>query len=117
MLTIDELTRRFVYKADKRDKWTVLNAESGPLKGDCDDFALTALWIEAGGSWLRILWMVLTFQACMWFTISPKGGGHYMLWRRGKGWIDNWYPVWGKRRHPLMVPYVFPLFLIALVIK
>lgn len=117
MITIKNLQDRFIYKADKWDTWTVLKNESGPLYGDCDDFALTALWIEAKGSWLRILWLVATFQAMLWYTRSPNGEGHYMLWMKGKGWIDNWYPDWGKRRHPRVLPYVLPLFLIGLLVK
>ena len=116
-MILDDLRTRFIYTADATDHWTVLRAPSGPLKGDCDDFALTVLWITAGQSWWRILWLVLTVQACMWYTRTPRGRGHMMLWMRGHGWIDNIYPDWGVRRHPRIVPYVFPLFVMALIIK
>ena len=117
MITVEDLAERFVYKADTWDEWTILSNAQGPLYGDCDDFANTALWIEAKGSVARMLWLVLTFQAMLWYTQSPNGEGHYMLWRKGKGWIDNWYPQWGKRKHPLIVPFVFPLYVMAWVIK
>lgn len=114
---LDDLRGRFTYLADVRDRWTVLDAPTGPLWGDCDDFALTALWLLAGRSWLRMLWLIATFQACMWRTRTGSGLGHMMLWVRGSGWICNIYPTFGDRKFPLRMPLVLPFFLIGLIIK
>lgn len=109
--------RRFRYKADGCNKWTILNLDDAPAVGNCDDFAFTSLFIMAGGSRLKMLWMVATLQACMWYTISGKNG-HMMLWVRGHGWTDNIYPQWSLvPRFPKLVPYALPLFLLALVVK
>lgn len=115
---LQSFRNRFRYKSDAEDVWTVLKEPTGPVHGDCDDFALTSLWIVAGHSWLRMLWWVTTFQACMWYTRSPKGGGHAMLWVKGYGWTDNWYPVWNEKpQHPRYMPWVLPVFVLALILK
>ena len=102
LLTLDEFNRRFVYTPDHgRDRWTILTAKTGPLRGDCEDYALTVLWIEAGcdeGNMHRMVWRG---NAYPWFTHTPppRNNGHMMLWRRGKGWIDNNHPKWSPTAH------------------
>lgn len=112
-----DLRARFKWTADKADGWRVLRNEVGPLKGDCDDFAITALWLTAGRSWARVWWMLLTFQAVIWFCQTNSGGGHVMLWVRGKGWIDNIYPTWGpKPRHTRRFPHIITVIMIKLAV-
>lgn len=119
MNPITDLIERFSYTADKRDRWTLLDAPSGPLYGDCEDYSLTALWLCAGKSWLRLWWLVITFQAMFWLTRTPRTGElHMMLWVRGRGWTDNIYPEWSTTpHHPRLFPYVAPLLLFVLLIK
>lgn len=108
-----ELCDRFVYQSDRKDRWTILG--DGNWHGDCEDFALTALWLLSGKSWLRLWWLVLTCQAVIWHA-STAGGPHVMLWVRGKGWIDNWYPVWSSyARHQRVFPYLAPILAIKLL--
>lgn len=114
---LDDLRDRFHYLSEVRDRWTVLDAKSGPLWGDCDDFALTALWLIAGRSWLRMIWLVATLQACMWRAKTDSGIGHMVLWVRGRGWICNIYPQFGNLKFSRRLPFVLPLFLIGLVVK
>lgn len=112
-----DLRTRFRWTADRVDGWRVLDAPAGPLKGDCDDFALTALWLTCGRSWLRLWWLVATFQAAFWFARLNGGGGHMMLWVRGRGWIDNIHPEWsGRARHKRVFPVLLPVILIKLAI-
>jgi len=110
-----ELLMRFKYKADKRDKWTLLDGEN--FSGDCEDFSLTVLWLMAGRSWVRVWWLVLTFQAMIWHT-RVSSGGHAMLWMRGHGWIDNIYPQWSEKpRHRRVFPYLAPIMAVSMLIK
>lgn len=112
---LGDLCARFRWTADRVDGWRVLDAPAGPLRGDCDDFALTALWLVCGGSWLRLWWLVATFQAVFWYSRLPSGGGHMMLWMRGRGWIDNIYPNWSDcARHRRVFPVLLPVAVIKL---
>lgn len=92
---LDDLRRRFVYKADGRvDSFRILSAGFGPLEGDCDDFAVTALWIVAGKSMLRFWWLLIRRRAAIWRTFTPRGQRHAVLWCDGLGFIDNIRPQW-----------------------
>ena len=113
--SLHELRARFVYKTDQKDRWTLL--QGNDWCGDCEDFALTALWLLAGGSWLRLWWWVLTCQAMLWKADTPNGP-HVMLWVKGMGWIDNWYPTWNQTpQHRRVWPYVAPALAITLLLK
>lgn len=113
--SLDELRARFAYKLDKKDTWTLLGGEN--WQGDCEDFSLTALYLTAGKSWLRLWWMVITFQAMFW-RADTANGPHMMLWVKGKGWIDNWYPTWSNQaRHKKRYPLVAPLLAMTLLLK
>lgn len=114
---LDDLRARFCYRSEESDHWTLLASERGYLRGDCDDFALTALWVLCGRSWLQVIWQVLTFNMLLWNVRTRAGVPHMALWVRGRGWICNMYPTWGASQHSLSVPYILPLFLIGLVIK
>ncbi len=103
MFNLSDLNNRFKWTADEHDGWDFLTAPTGQLRGDCDDYACTALLIEAGGSLWRFWFWVLTFQAVFWYT-RYNGTSHLMVWRRGRGWIDNTKPFWGARRLPLRFP-------------
>ena len=114
-----DLQARFVWTRDKRDRWTLLDAPTGPLCGDCEDWSYTALWLCAGKSWGRFWWLVCMFQAWFWLTrVHGTGELHFMLWVRGRGWTDNIHPEWSaKPHHPRMVPYLPPLLAFVLLIK
>lgn len=115
MASINQLQEKFVYTADRKDMWNLLG--TGHWNGDCEDFALTALWLTADKSWLRVWWWVITMQAMLWKAKTAKGP-HVMLWVRGKGWIDNWYPEWGPQaQHKKVFPYIAPLLAITLFLK
>ena len=110
-MNLTEFNRRFVWRKDGRlDTWRVLKGE-GALYGDCDDYAMTALWITAGSS-RRAWWWLVTFQAVPWWVWAETSGElHLALWVRGKGWIDNikpeWKPTCGHRRiAPVLSPIV-----------
>lgn len=112
-----DLRARFRYRSEESDRWNLLTAPAGPLRGDCDDFALTALWLLSGRSWPRLLWLVMTFQMMLWFVRTSADVPHMALWVRGRGWICNIYPVFGPSRHSLRFPYLLPVFLVALARK
>lgn len=113
---IDDLNDRFKWTADgKVDSWRVLQGQ-GKLRGDCDDYALTALFIHCDYSWFILWWRVLTFQSMIWLTRTKGGELHAMLWHRGRGWIDNTNPEWGERKLKRIMPFILPAMVIKVLI-
>lgn len=106
-----DLRRRFTYRPDGGlDRWRILRAPAGPLVGDCEDYALTLAWILAGKSLARFWLDLVLCRSVIWFCLSPRGRGHAMLWRRGRGWSDNIYRGWSPRpRHRRLFPMLAPL--------
>lgn len=113
---LSDLLRRFRYTHDARDRWTIMDNPTGPLRGDCEDFALTALWLLCGKSRARMHWWVLTGKAAIWHVRSGNDP-HAALWVRGRGWIDNQFQHFGPRRFPKVFPYLWPMFAAAMVFK
>lgn len=114
--SLDDLNRRFVWTADgKLDRWHFLRGP-GSLAGDCDDYAATALRLEAGSLWRWWLW-VLTAQAVFWLCRDASGQMHLCVWRRGRGWIDNQFPAWGEpARHRRLFPVLPPVVALKLLL-
>jgi len=86
-----------VYLRENTDKWTILKSSEGPLKGDCEDYVLTVLWIIAGSE-KEMSNMIKNGDAELWLTHTAPGPEHthMMLWVKGKGWIDCNHRKWSK---------------------
>ena len=113
--TIAELNRRFVYTRDKTplDSWNVLWAPgNGRLRGDCDDYAMSALHIACGGSEGMMVRWILGDKAQFWRTTTKRGDAHVMLCVESR-WIDNITKDWMREPH-LDPEWKFPAALIAL---
>jgi hypothetical protein len=107
---IADLAARFVWTSDgKIDSYRILSAPTGPLEGDCDDFAVTALWLAEGKSMLRFWWAILTFRAVVWMVKGTGWASHVVLYHRKHGWIDNQNPTWGANRDKLRIPMILPV--------
>ena len=105
------LAKTFKYVADpKLDNWQIMSLTNP--EGDCDDYAVTALYIVCGGSLFKFWLDILTLKAIFWHTTSPSGGPHLVLYYRGKGYIDNWDRKWVKKQELLDWGYKFNLPLI-----
>lgn len=105
-MTIADLNENFIWTKDRPFAgWKLLDGE-GELHGDCEDYALTVAWIEAGYSRLRLVWWIITFRAVFWFCLSAGNRRtHWVLWLRGRGWIDNITGEWrAKTPHKKLVP-------------
>ena len=108
---IADLRKRFKWTKDGFDSYRILRAPEGPLEGDCDDFAATALWIAEGHSMRRFWAAVLTFRAVFWAVKGDGWASHVVLYHRDFGWIDNQNPRWGERKHKRSYPV--PFFMVA----
>ena len=86
-MTLNDLETGFVYQSDgKVDSWRILTVDD--LRGDCDDFACTALYIATGSLWP--FWVALIFgSAKIHYVTTTNGVGHAVLQYEGL-YIDNW---------------------------
>lgn len=118
-LNLKEFRDRYVYKGESKEHWSVLTADQGPLEGDCEDYALTALWYVAGRSWFRFWLLQVTGQACIWHTNfrSIPDTGHAVLWVRGRGWTDSYFQDWQTSTpHRKLFPYIAPFVALKLLV-
>jgi hypothetical protein len=69
----------------------------GKYRGDCDDFALTALFIETGS--LSKFWYELIFGSAKVFMVTTSNGGGHAVLRYNGQYIDNWSRSWVSREH------------------
>ena len=88
--------------------------------GDCDDFALTVLYLTEGKSWLRVAWVLFTFQAVFWLVKSPQNKfwpRHVALWHRRHGWIDSTRREWRSDAgpHRRILPILWPWALLRTI--
>ena len=92
---MEDFARRFTYRADKPiDSFRIIWLPAGAMHGDCDDFAVTALWLAESRK-MRLFWFALiTGRAAIWRCITAKGGRHAILWHRDHGWIQNDLKLW-----------------------
>jgi hypothetical protein len=95
---MEDFAKRFVYRSDKAiDSFRVIWREAGGMHGDCDDFAITALWLAEGKSMLRVWLALVTGAAEIWRTkVKDTGAGHAVLWHQTYGWIENGRPEWAE---------------------
>jgi hypothetical protein len=71
-MTLNDLETGFVCQSDgKVDSWRILDVSD--LRGDCDDFACTALFIATGSLWS--FWVALIFGSA-----KIHYGGQFSRW-------------------------------------
>lgn len=126
MTRLERLAARFTYEPDRGLEalhWRPLD-EDDP-RGDCEDFALTAALIMAGGSW-RMFWVdQFLGRSQIWIGRLPGGGVHAALRYRGR-WTDNttrewrvdppmrrWFPVLPPILAALMAPWWLKMTLVG----
>lgn len=91
---VAEVASRFQYLADKKtligDWWFVMPEHKGVMRGDCDDFAVTALWKRCDGSLLKFILNVLILHRFrLYYSVTGHGEPHIIGYADGL-WFDNW---------------------------
>ena len=89
---VDHLNETWKYRYDDeqygtREYWTII--KEPPYEGDCEDYALTLLWLMSGKSMINFWINLITMQAQLRRVITENGGGHVVL-RVGNLYADNW---------------------------
>ena len=87
---IDEINSSFLYQRDdsRIDDWDVLDTSKEQIKGDCEDYALTLLWLESKENLIRFVFNILLHRYTIYFCKAPNGEGHAVLKHDGY-YIDN----------------------------
>ena len=87
---MEDFARRFRYREDGRiDSFRIIWRPEGEMHGDCDDRAVTSLWLVEGRSMIRFWLALISGRAAIWRCTLPDGGRHAILWHRGHGWIEQ----------------------------
>lgn len=103
-MNLAHLCREFRYKRDgKLDNWRILSPND--LVGDCDDFAMTAAYIEADSS-IKNLWYDLIIGDKRIEYCIVGGEGH-AVYRSGARYIDNIQRKWCSKRDLEKKGYIF----------
>jgi predicted transglutaminase-like cysteine proteinase len=89
---LQELNSTWAYKYDidqyaSKEHWKIMKKH--PYVGDCEDYALTLLYLISGKSMLKFWMYLITGKAQIRRVITKNGGGHAVL-RFGDMWADNW---------------------------
>ena len=89
------VSEKFVYLSDKKmvafDAWFVMpERPDGKLKGDCDDFALTCIWLACDRNIFKFILNVLILHKYrFYFSIAANGEKHLIGYAQNC-WFDNW---------------------------
>lgn len=88
---LSELNSSWKYKYDEdqyatKEYWKIM--KEAPYIGDCEDYALTLLWLISEKSMWKFWLNLITLRAQIRY-VKNDGGGHAVL-RYGNMYADNW---------------------------
>lgn len=113
----------FIYKKDiGLDKWKILN--DGNWSGDCEDYAITTIWLYSDKKWTTFLWNLISFKFVIWYCVLPNGLAHAATKFDGK-YFDNIQAGLVSKEtleqydfyFPIPFPVIFAKMIIALFIN
>lgn len=107
---LKDFAENFIYNTDMNhygyaDVWKILPTE-GRVLGDCEDYALTALYILSEKNMLKFWWNLLTGRAKICFVMWPSNVGHAVLRWDGM-YLDNITRVFVTRAEMETMQYTF----------
>ena len=96
-MMIKDLQKNFTYKYDAsqyviKDAWHIMQKVDGKYIGDCEDYALTALYLLNNKSMLRFWWSLLNKDGSIEYY-KIFNAGHAVLRYKGKR-LDNIHNGW-----------------------
>lgn len=107
MKKLETINTKWDYKADKGDKWRVLDINKDAIEGDCEDYSLTVLYhFVCEGDWKNFLWYILSGKASMWYVevdTDEPNRGHAVMEVKHYGWIDNWSKAFLLRKEDMEI--------------
>jgi hypothetical protein len=121
---ITALKDDFEYTIDnpeRLDPWFIMKKVDGKYRGDCDDFALTAIWhICKKNIFLFILNFMILNRYHIWYA-KIGNDGHAVAYAKGK-FFENRYARLMSRQElkendiRLIAPLFFPFIALKLII-
>ena len=82
-------TWKYLYDNDQYGSNTWVIIKEPPYEGDCEDYALTLLWLMSDRSMVNFWVNIFTMQAQLRRVITKNGRGHVVL-KVGELYADNW---------------------------
>lgn len=114
---LSDLNNRFEYRRDRKETWSIMKGR-GTLRGDCEDYALTLIWMMERESMTRFWWSLTRGKYVIWYC-THKGNGHVVLWHDGK-WIDNIRRKWVRElpaQYDLRYPHWTPTIALKMALN
>jgi hypothetical protein len=112
---LDSLNSKFSYKRDGgRDAWRILSDARG-WSGDCEDYALTAIWLASNESWYKFWWNLLTLKFVIWY-VTINGEGHVVTRYKGQ-WFDNIQRTLVPKSSLVGYKFLFPMIAPIIALK
>jgi predicted transglutaminase-like cysteine proteinase len=88
---LKEVNEKFVYEKDGSvDVWEILDTDGAKIKGDCEDYSLTLIWLTEDQNFFKFIWSILIAKYVLWYAKTPNGGGHAITYVRKENlYVDN----------------------------
>lgn len=118
------VNRKFRYQADgKFDQWSVLDINRTTIQGDCEEYALTLIWLAEDQNIFKFLLSLILMRYVIWYAKTPTGEGHAILYNRtNKMYIDNikkdfhTKTQYKRDEFKFILPLIFPVVFIRLAV-
>lgn len=83
---------RFEYRSDPKllDYWSVMREVSGKMRGDCDDFSITAIWKLCDRNIFKFILNVLILHRYRIYFAKTKFGEKHAIGYAHGYYFDNW---------------------------
>lgn len=90
---VNVIGKKFSYVEDKStllDNWSVMKEKDGTMRGDCDDFTVTALWYYFGQSLLSFIWNVIIIGKGKIYRVKTTQNTWHIIGSVDGLFFDNW---------------------------
>lgn len=118
---LKNVNKKFVYKEDGDiDVWEILDSSENKIKGDCEDYSLTFIWLAEDQNFFKFIWSILIAKYIIWYAKTPNGGGHAVTYVRENGlYVDNILKDFFTKQHyeEKGFKFVFPFISILTIFK
>jgi predicted transglutaminase-like cysteine proteinase len=104
----NDLNKNFVYTPERKDKWRVMKPDvQGKYRGDCEDYALTALYLLKDRTYTGMLFSLVFGRARIIYCETAMLEPHAVL-KIGDLYLDNLYKKFMTKEQMLEIGYTFP---------
>lgn len=83
---------KFIYRTDPKilDYWTVMPERNGRMLGDCDDFAITAIWLTCDRNLFKFIVNVMLLHKYRFYFAKTRTGERHLVGYASGLYFDNW---------------------------